>query len=92
MKDWSGKITDLGRSLHAISKTPTPPSNDGISVQIDEVLSRKGDVFKGEQSSAIIVSANEDNADHLKVFLERGAKKLKVDKRVIVVTYCTNCL
>ena len=86
MKDWSGKITDLGRSLHAISKTPTPPSNDGISVQIDEVLSRKGDVFKGEQSSAIIVSANEDNADHLKVFLERGTKKLKVDKRVIVVT------
>ena len=86
MKDWSGKITDLGRSLHAISKARTFPSNDGASAQIDAILSRKGDIFKSDDSSAIVVSANDDNADNLKIFLERGAKKLKVDKRVIVVT------
>tara|TARA_B100001778_G_scaffold294716_1_gene266535 strand:- start:689 stop:2317 length:1629 start_codon:yes stop_codon:yes gene_type:complete len=86
MKDWSGKITDLGRSLHAISKARMSPSNDGASAQIDAILSRKGDIFKSDDSSAIVVSANDDNADNLKIFLERGAKKLKVDKRVIVVT------
>ena len=69
MKDWSGKITDLGRSLHAISKARTFPSNDGASAQIDAILSRKGDIFKSDDSSAIVVSANDDNADNLNIFL-----------------------
>ena len=82
MSDWNGKIAHLDRNLHTIKELTPPASKDIVSKAIDEILSKKSNL----KSDIILIAASDDNAENLKVFLENGAKKVKVEKRIILVT------